>query len=47
VPFDPESLDLVRNSNLLDDATHGSGRSMLDRVVAMRVGLAKKLDLER
>ena len=40
-------LDVCRRLNLVEDATHRSGKEQLDRVVAMLVALAKKLQNDR
>jgi len=36
-------LDICRRRNLIDDATHRSGKELLDHIVAMLVRLAKNL----
>ena len=40
-------LDVFRKLDLVDEATQRSGKDLLDRAVAMLVGLAKKMDQER
>jgi four helix bundle protein len=40
-------LDICRRLAFVDDATHRSGKELLDRIVAMLVALAKRLDNQR
>lgn len=40
-------LDVFRRLDLVDEALHRSAKELLDRIVAMLVGLAKKLEHER